>query len=133
MTTVFTFGCCSVWSASISVPYSRLTAPVPASLPVYKCLVALGNKALPFHFLPMPTAKSSRYNLFFLLLAQLIWAVPTCSRVTPSHRSLSNSVSNWPGLSKSVAAAWYAGWHSSDFTLQDLSWCKYSMVFWAFA
>jgi chitinase len=81
----------------------------------------------------MPTAKSSRYNLFFLLLAQLIWAVPTCSRVTPSHRSLSNSVSNWPGLSKSVAAAWYAGWHSSDFTLQDLSWCKYSMVFWAFA
>lgn len=80
----------------------------------------------------MLTALSSRYNLFLLLLAQLIWAVLTHSRVTPSHRSLSNRLSSKSGP-ESVAATWYAGWHSSNFTLQDLSWYKYSMVLWAFA
>ena len=76
----------------------------------------------------------SRYNFFLVLLAQLIWAVLTCSRVNPSHRSLSDRLSSrLSDPSKAVAATWYASWHSSDFTLQDLSWSKYSIVIYAFA
>lgn len=79
----------------------------------------------------------SRYSLFLFLLTQLIWAVPTCSRVTLRHRSLFNRLSiksdARSGSKPSVAAAWYAGWHSADFTLQDLSWSKYTHVFYAFA
>ncbi|KAH9174721.1 glycoside hydrolase [Lactarius sanguifluus] len=37
------------------------------------------------------------------------------------------------GDSNAVAATWYASWHSSDFTLQDVSWPKYSNVIYAFA
>ncbi|KAI9458900.1 glycoside hydrolase [Lactarius psammicola] len=36
------------------------------------------------------------------------------------------------GHSKAVAATWYAGWHSSNFTLQDVSWSKYSNIIYAF-
>ncbi len=32
-----------------------------------------------------------------------------------------------------VAAAWYAGWHASDFTLDDISWEKYTLMTYAFA
>lgn len=32
-----------------------------------------------------------------------------------------------------VAAAWYAGWHASDFTLDDVSWEKYTLMTYAFA
>ncbi|KAI9458899.1 chitinase [Lactarius psammicola] len=66
----------------------------------------------------------SRFDFF--LLAQLFWVVPTCSLVTPTHRSLTDHAST-------VAATWYAGWHSTDFTLQDVSWSKYSDVIYAFA
>ncbi|KAH8997040.1 chitinase [Lactarius hatsudake] len=76
------------------------------------------------------------FPVFSFLLAQLILAAPTCSRVTPplkpnaiSHSS--NGTSSSP--SNFVAASWYAGWHSSDFTLQDVSWSKYSSVIYAFA
>lgn len=79
----------------------------------------------------------SRYNLFLFLLSQLIWAVPTCSRVTLHHRSLSNHLTiksdTSSGSKPPVAAAWYAGWHSTDFTLQDLSWHKYTHVYYAYA
>ncbi|KAI9444239.1 chitinase [Lactarius indigo] len=74
----------------------------------------------------------SRFDFF--LLAQLLWAVPTCSMVTPSYRSLSHRLSTVPsGHSNAVAATWYASWHSSEFTLQDVSWSKYSNVIYAFA
>ncbi|KAH9168902.1 chitinase [Lactarius sanguifluus] len=76
------------------------------------------------------------FPVFSFLLTQLILAAPTCSRVTPplkpntlSHSS--NGTSSGP--SDFVAASWYAGWHSSDFTLQDVSWSKYSSVIYAFA
>ncbi|KAI0031321.1 glycoside hydrolase family 18 protein [Vararia minispora EC-137] len=32
-----------------------------------------------------------------------------------------------------TAAAWYAGWHSSDFTLSNISWEKYSSMIYSFA
>ncbi|KAI9458902.1 chitinase [Lactarius psammicola] len=70
----------------------------------------------------------------FFLLAQLIWVVPTCSLVNPSHRLLSNRLSTRSDSpSNAVASTWYAGWHSSDFTLRDLSWNKYTNVIYAFA
>ena len=81
----------------------------------------------------------TRYNLFLLLLTQLFWVVPTCSRFTPvvtsGHRPLSNRLSaKSDATSKpTVAATWYAGWHSTDYTLEDLSWDKYTHVIYAFA
>ncbi|KAH9000826.1 chitinase [Lactarius hatsudake] len=73
----------------------------------------------------------SRFGCF--LLAQLLWALPTCSLVTPSHHSLSRRLSTASGGgTNAVAATWYASWHSSEFTLQDVSWPKYSNVIYAF-
>ena len=37
------------------------------------------------------------------------------------------------GSVEMVAAAWYAGWHASDFTLDDVSWEKYTLMTYAFA
>ena len=31
-----------------------------------------------------------------------------------------------------VAAAWYTGWHAEDFTLDDVSWDKYTHMTYAF-
>ncbi|KAI9458903.1 chitinase [Lactarius psammicola] len=75
------------------------------------------------------------FPLFYpFLLAQLILAAPTCSLVTPSVYTSSNSSNvTSGGPSNVVAASWYAAWHSSDFTLQDVSWSKYSSVIYAFA
>ncbi|KAH9039546.1 glycoside hydrolase family 18 protein [Lactarius pseudohatsudake] len=71
---------------------------------------------------------------YFFLLAQLILAAPTCSLVTPPLYAPSNSSnSTSSSSSKVVAASWYAAWHSSEFTLQDVSWSKYSSVIYAFA
>ncbi|KAH9027953.1 chitinase [Lactarius pseudohatsudake] len=76
------------------------------------------------------------FPVFSFFLAQLILAAPTCCLVTPPLKpnALSDS-SNGTSRSPSnfVAASWYAGWHSSDFTLQDVSWSKYSSVIYAFA
>jgi hypothetical protein len=66
-------------------------------------------------------------TLFIFITGHLFWAAQSSS----TCRSRSSS-----GTRKStgqVAAAWYAGWHSSDFPLQDLSWKKYTMVFYATA
>ncbi len=61
--------------------------------------------------------------LYIFITAQLTWAVPTSGSTKLSRGS---SVT-------SVAASWYAGWHSDDYTLQDVSWSKYSHVIYAFA
>ena len=31
-----------------------------------------------------------------------------------------------------VASAWYAGWHADNFTLDDVSWDKYTQLTYAF-
>ncbi|KAH8984623.1 glycoside hydrolase family 18 protein [Lactarius akahatsu] len=69
------------------------------------------------------------FPVFSFLLAQLILAAPTCSRVTPPLKP--NALSH--SSNGTSTASWYAGWHSSDFTLQDVSWSKYSSVIYAFA
>ncbi len=75
------------------------------------------------------------FPLFYsFLFAQLILAAPTCSLVTPRLYTPSNSSNvTSGGPSNVVAASWYAAWHSSEFTLQDVSWSKYSSVIYAFA
>ena len=88
----------------------------------------------------------SRYNLFLFLLTQLIWVVPTCSRFNPrfyspvppgGHRDgplIDRLSAKRDATSKpTVAATWYAGWHSTDYTLEDISWDKYTHVIYAFA
>jgi chitinase len=61
--------------------------------------------------------------LYIFITAQLTWGAPTSGSTKLSRGS---SV-------PSVAASWYAGWHSGDYTLQDVSWSKYTHVIYAFA
>ncbi|KAI9452735.1 glycoside hydrolase family 18 protein [Russula earlei] len=72
------------------------------------------------------------------ITAQLARAAPSCSLTSSAPPS--TSTIGAPGCSTNnsiskqvVAATWYAGWHSSDFPLQDLSWNKYTTVIYAFA
>ncbi|KAI3604579.1 glycoside hydrolase family 18 protein [Moniliophthora roreri] len=52
-----------------------------------------------------------------------------CALETRSSTAVNASIL---GDSK-VSMAWYAGWHSSDFTLSDVSWSKYTHLAYAFA
>ncbi|KAA1479345.1 glycoside hydrolase [Dentipellis sp. KUC8613] len=47
---------------------------------------------------------------------------------TPASGSGSGS-----GNGSVIASAWYAAWHSADYTLQDVSWSKYSSMIYSFA
>lgn len=82
--------------------------------------------------------------LYILITAQLAWAILPCHSAVafPTGHPTTTSTGAAPscplnahtGHSKPiVAASWYAGWHSSDFTLQDISWNKYSALIYAFA
>jgi len=44
------------------------------------------------------------------------------------HRVTSLASTNGP-----VAAAWYAGWHATDFPLSSVSWAKYNTLIYSFA
>ncbi|KAH9958054.1 chitinase [Russula dissimulans] len=57
---------------------------------------------------------------FIIRTAQQVLAAPS--------RSLARGA-----CPSTVAATWYVSWHSSDFTLQDVSWSKYTWVIYAFA
>ncbi|KAI0053163.1 glycoside hydrolase family 18 protein [Auriscalpium vulgare] len=80
---------------------------------------------------------------FYLLICfTLVRAAPTCSLVAASNSvqpsvvsgSSTNSTNGTASGSGSiVASTWYAAWHSSQFTLEDVSWSKYSSVIYAFA
>ncbi|KAI0252956.1 chitinase [Lactifluus subvellereus] len=74
-------------------------------------------------------------------------SLPLCIFIATQLASLTDSLAppgprGAPGSSSNtlsgpngpvVGASWYAAWHSSDFTLQDVSWSKYSSVIYAFA
>jgi hypothetical protein len=96
---------------------------------------------------------------YVVMTAQLAWAAQTCMLVAaspsanppaqasssrrPSASSSANPAATSAGASPScptsispgpiVATAWYAGWHSSNFTLQNVSWSKYTSLIYAFA
>ncbi len=55
--------------------------------------------------------------LLLFLPSTLIRAVPLFSRDAGSF----------------VAAGWYTGWHSQNFALTDISWSKYTTLYYAFA
>jgi len=63
---------------------------------------------------------------FAFIAAQLARAAPSCS-------GPECSTSRDYGQPQVIATTWYASWHSSDFTLQDVSWSKYTAVIYAFA
>ncbi|KAI0320490.1 glycoside hydrolase family 18 protein [Amylostereum chailletii] len=85
------------------------------------------------------------FSAFVLFLwFQLAWAAPYCSlkprdavssSSTPSSSTGGVSPSNGSlaGNGTFVATAWYAAWHSSDYTLSDVSWSKYTSMIYAFA
>ncbi|KAI0305234.1 chitinase [Multifurca ochricompacta] len=81
-----------------------------------------------------------------LLTAQLALAAPTAAPActltptnspyllnNPGNPSCGSPNNSYPDSGSVVAATWYAAWHSSEFTLQDVSWSKYSSVIYAFA
>jgi len=55
---------------------------------------------------------------FILIAAQLAWAAPSQDRDC---------------LKPLVATSWYPSWHSSDYTVHDISWTMYNSVKYAFA
>jgi hypothetical protein len=73
------------------------------------------------------SAATMLVTLFIFLAGHLFSAAQSSSNC----RSRSPTPSRKPA--GKVAAAWYAGWHSNDFPLQDVSWKKYNMVFYATA
>lgn len=44
-----------------------------------------------------------------------------------------SGVPQGPDTASSVAAAWYPGWHTTDFPLSKVSWSKYTHMTYAFA
>ncbi|TFY66251.1 hypothetical protein EVG20_g4839 [Dentipellis fragilis] len=72
-----------------------------------------------------------------IILLPLTWAAPHCA-LTARDNAPTSSVTGGTSTSGSgngsvVASAWYAAWHSADFTLQDVSWSKYSSMIYSFA
>jgi GH18 family chitinase len=76
------------------------------------------------------------------MAAQLACAVPNPDPILPAsggRLTLADTAPNWArdkprGPSEPiVAASWYASSHSDDFTLQDVSWSKYTSLYYAFA
>lgn len=74
-----------------------------------------------------------------ILYTQLAWAIP--SGLSTIHRKRSHSPLAGD-LSKReqedyckpfIASSWYAGWHSGDFPLSNVSWSKYTWAIYAFA
>ncbi|KAI0829744.1 chitinase [Trametes gibbosa] len=77
--------------------------------------------------------------LSFLLLALSI-AIPfaeakphSLKRACSPNKSSGSSTSSSSSKSSQVAVGWYAGYHSEDFTLKDVSWDKYSHLTYSFA
>ncbi len=77
--------------------------------------------------------------LCIILYTQLSLAIP--SGLSTVHRKRSHSGLSGD-LSKRlqedacepfIASSWYAGWHSSDFPLSNVSWSKYTWAIYAFA
>src|SRR5580693_3351364 len=90
----------------------------------------------PFHPAPMLLA------LYIFITAQLAWAAPPCDSAVASPTGYptttrTGTAPSCPSNTQTdysrsiVAASWYASWHSSDFTLQDVSWNKYSVLIYA--
>ncbi|KAI0743675.1 chitinase [Daedaleopsis nitida] len=69
---------------------------------------------------------------FALLALPLAYAKShSLKRTCPSkHSSAPNNTASDSSL---VSAAWYAGWHSDDFPLDQVSWSKYSHLTYSFA
>jgi GH18 family chitinase len=81
-------------------------------------------------------------TLYIFITAQLAWAVPNLNPVASLRGNLrrnTDTTPNWarnkPRVSSEPrqAAAWYTPWHSSDFTLQNVSWGDYTSLYYAFA
>jgi chitinase len=73
-----------------------------------------------------------------ILYAQLTWAIP--SDLSPTHRKRSHSQlaadlsrRQEDACEPYIASSWYAGWHSSDVPLANVSWSKYTCAIYAFA
>lgn len=78
---------------------------------------------------------TARSFLFTLLLSgsalSAITSRPNHARV--AHLARAETEQNSTQAAPSVAAAWYASWHAGNFTLEDVSWKKYTHMTYAFA
>jgi chitinase len=75
--------------------------------------------------------------LFALLLSgsalSAITTKPNHARVAHLGRAEPEHEQNSTKAAPDVAAAWYASWHASNFTLEEVSWKKYTHMTYAFA
>src|SRR5580693_9396228 len=96
------------------------------------CCRLLTTTAL-FHPAPMLLA------LYIFITAQLAWAAPSSDSAvaSPTGNPTTTSTGTAPSApsntqtgdsSSIVATSWYAGWLGGEFTLQDVSWDKYSVL-----
>lgn len=67
--------------------------------------------------------------LSFLLLSSLLAGSASLVSAFPSY---SRAARGGGQEVEMVAAAWYTGWHAQDFTLDDVSWDKYTHMTYAF-
>ncbi len=89
-------------------------------------------------------ARSYTRHLFLVVIPAVLGS-PFCSLVSSqsnaaqalgsgsSSGSSGGGSNGGPGSDEIIAASWYAGWHGTDFTPQNVSWTKYTQVTYAFA
>ncbi|KAI0000659.1 chitinase [Russula compacta] len=72
--------------------------------------------------------------LYIILCTQLNWATAIGSQRFPLALEQHGSpLKKHPVSPRVIASSWYAGWHSEDFPISNISWNKYTSVIYAFA
>jgi len=67
----------------------------------------------------------------FLPLTLVLSTVTALETIHPTYHELElNTTSR---SSSTISAAWYTGWHATDFPLSQVSWSKYTNLIYAFA
>lgn len=69
----------------------------------------------------------------FVLSAPLAADSTGAVLLNATDSSVDNSTSTSNSTADHIAASWYAGYHASDFPVQNVSWSKYTHVIYAFA
>ncbi|KAF5351917.1 hypothetical protein D9756_007649 [Leucocoprinus leucothites] len=73
------------------------------------------------------------WTLTTLVLTLAAMSAATTHSSHPHRHGRRQQTTSNSSSSALIASAWYAGWHSKDFPLEDVSWSKYTHMAYAFA
>lgn len=74
------------------------------------------------------------FALYFRVTLALPYCAITPREISPATDLVGRGGSELNPLGSGIlATAWYAGWHSTDFPLTNVSWEKYTAMIYAFA